>query len=285
MIQVIFQFFSAEFICLLDFKGRFLTINNSGCNLIGFKEADILYHRVEEFVHSDDKGIFTNEVMQLKKEEATFKFENRCITKSGEIIWLSWYCNTSLKEGIIYATAKNITEEKKLRELNSLTRNLAKIGSWEVELLNQSVYWSDEVHQIHETNSKLFVPTVENGINFYREDFHQMVQSKFAESIATGAPFDFEAMLVTAEKKEKWVRVIGNTEFTDGVCTRIYGSFQDIHNRKEAEISLYKANERFEKVTEATNDAIWDWDIVNKTYYRSQEIILQHLSQKNVQWL
>ena len=47
---------------------------------------------------------------------------------------------------------------------------------------------------------------------------------------------------------------------------------RDITQRKKAEESILQANERFEKVTEATNDVIWDWDIINQTYYRSKAI-------------
>ncbi|MEX2588827.1 MAG: ATP-binding protein, partial [Chitinophagales bacterium] len=36
---------------------------------------------------------------------------------------------------------------------------------------------------------------------------------------------------------------------------------------KEADIRLLQANERFEKVTQATNDAIWDWNIKDDTLY------------------
>ena len=105
-----------DILCLLDFDGKFLRMNKAGCELMGYKEVDVLYHSLEEFVHPQDKGIFTNEVVQMKKEGTPFKFENRYITKTGEIIWLSWYCNAIVAEGIIYATAKNITEEKKLKE-------------------------------------------------------------------------------------------------------------------------------------------------------------------------
>jgi hypothetical protein len=34
------------------------------------------------------------------------------------------------------------------------------------------------------------------------------------------------------------VRAIGNAEFINGTCKRIYGSFQDINERKEAEVRL-----------------------------------------------
>lgn len=43
--------------------------------------------------------------------------------------------------------------------------------------------------------------------------------------------------------------------------------FKDITQRKESEMRLLHSNERFEKVTEATHDVIWDWDILKDTHY------------------
>jgi PAS domain S-box-containing protein len=228
-----------DIICVLDFQGRFLKINKSGCDLLGYSEENILYHAFDEFVHPDDKDFFTNQLLALENEENSFKFDIRYITSSNDIVWLSWYCDPSLKEAIIYATAKNITEEEKLRELNREARTLAKIGSWEVNLENQIVFWSDEVHQMHETDSKSFVPDFEDAINFYRQDFRQSVRFNIGKCISTGEQCDFEAVLVTTKKKEIWVRSIGNAEFINGECKRIYGSFQDINDRKESEIRLH----------------------------------------------
>ncbi|WP_290795812.1 PAS domain S-box protein [Flavihumibacter sp. UBA7668] len=44
-------------------------------------------------------------------------------------------------------------------------------------------------------------------------------------------------------------------------------NFKDITQRKEADLQLKQSNERFEKVTEATHDAIWDWNIIENTLY------------------
>jgi PAS domain S-box-containing protein len=234
------HFFNAipDIICVMDFQGKFLKINKAGCDLLGYSEEKILYHNFEEFAHQDDKGVFINEVKGLQKEENTFGFENRYITHSGNIVWLSWYCNSSLRDGLVYATAKNITEEKKLRELNRQAGSLAKIGSWELDLMNQSVFWSDEIHQMHETDPKSFFPDLKEAINFYRADFHSLVNKSIENCISKGEPFDFESVLVTTKKKELWVRTIGKGEFVDGECIRIYGSFQDINDRKEAEVRL-----------------------------------------------
>ncbi|RYY26600.1 MAG: PAS domain S-box protein [Chitinophagaceae bacterium] len=43
---------------------------------------------------------------------------------------------------------------------------------------------------------------------------------------------------------------------------------RDISARKKAEERIRQSNERFEKVAQATNDAIWDWDIVQNNLYR-----------------
>ncbi|NJM93967.1 MAG: PAS domain S-box protein, partial [Cytophagales bacterium] len=43
--------------------------------------------------------------------------------------------------------------------------------------------------------------------------------------------------------------------------------FRDVTERKNYTESLQVANERFERVAMATNDALWDWDMVNNTLY------------------
>ncbi|MDZ7846662.1 MAG: hypothetical protein U5L96_07765 [Owenweeksia sp.] len=48
--------------------------------------------------------------------------------------------------------------------------------------------------------------------------------------------------------------------------------FQDITEKKAAEERLKASNERFEKMTEATNDAIWDWNIKENTLFWGQDL-------------
>ena len=232
-----------DLICILDFEGKFLKINKAGSKLLGYSEAEILYQSFDRFLHPADKNYAFSDVLHGNPGENTSTFENRFYTKEGTIISLQWNCNTALEEGYIYATAKNITVEKKLRELNQQTRLLTKIGSWEVDLTKQTLFWSDEVHQMHETDPNTFELDLETGINFYREDFRQIIQSQIENCISSGEPFDYEAVLITSTKKELWARVIGNAEFVDGKCIRLYGSFQDISAIKETENRLVALSE------------------------------------------
>ncbi|MEX0684990.1 MAG: PAS domain S-box protein [Balneolales bacterium] len=252
-----------DILCMADFQGRFLKINKAGCELLGYSEDEIVSHTFDEFVHPEDKDISTNVVANLSEGESAFNFENRYLTKNGTIIWLSWTCNSAVEEGIIYATARNITEEKKLRELNRQAGSLAKIGSWEVDLINSTAYWSDITHQLHETDPKSFFPGLKESLNFYREDFRPMINSLIEKSIITGETFDYEAVLVTAKNNERWVRVLGNAELVDGQCRRIYGSFQDINKRKTAELAVLESEAKFKTIFEIASLGIIQVDPLN----------------------
>jgi len=258
-----------------DFQGRFLKINKSGCELLGYREDEILYHHYGEFIHPDDMDNGQKELMRLEKGETTFKYEARFLTKTGKTLWLSWYCNSSVEEGLIYATAKNITEEKKLRELNQQASKLTKIGSWELDFTNQTLYWSDEVYHLHETDPESFVPDLNNAIEFYEEDFRPVLSSFIEKCATSGEPIDFEAKLLTAKNNERWARVIGNAEIVDGECKRIFGSYQDIHERKLTELALLESEAKFKTIFEIASLGIIQVDpkegriILANSYYEN----------------
>jgi len=260
-----------DIICVTDLQGRFLRINKAGCELIGYSEDEILYNTFEKFVHPEDRNPSNDDLIKLHQGRKTYGFENRYINKNGEIIWLSWTSNSNLQEGLIYATARNITSEKKLREINQLASKLARIGSWEIDLIGNKLFWSNMVHELHETDPGEFLPEMEEVIYFYREDFRPMVNATVNNCMQTGAPFDFEAVLVTAQKNERWVRAIGNAEMVDGKCHRIYGSFQDIHEKKKAEEKLILAYQEKNTILESIRDAFFsvnkDWTV---TYWNKE---------------
>ena len=235
--------FTPDMICVSGFDGYLKRINPAGLELLGYSIEEMRSRPIKSFIHVEDRLNTIERQNVLYRGGNVRNFENRYITKGGDVVWLSWTASPAPEHGIVYSVAKNITEEKKLRELNRQAGRLAKIGSWEMDLVNQSLFWSEEVHHMHETDPLSFVPDLEIATNFYREDFQQLVQVNIQNTIATGEPFDFEAVIVTANKKERWVRIIGSTEMVDGKPTRIFGSFQDINSLKDTEIRLHSLSD------------------------------------------
>lgn len=140
---------------------------------------------------------------------------------------------------------------------------LAKIGSWEIDVVNDKLYWSTIVHELHETNPKTFIPDLKTALGFYRNDYQSMVNEVIVKSIETGAEFDFEAVIITKKKKERWIRATGNVEMVQGECRRIYGSLQDIHSSKLLELQM---REILESISDAfyAVDKNWKFTYFNK---------------------
>src|SRR5690606_10937234 len=102
----------------------------------------------------------------------------------------------------IYATAKNITKDKHLRTLIDDSAQIARIGGWEIDIVNQKLIWSEGVHQIYETNPETFEPELETAINYYREDYRKEVTNIINKAIETGSAYDYEAALINAKGEE-----------------------------------------------------------------------------------
>ncbi len=113
-------------------------------------------------------------------------------------------------------------------EVLKKTNNIAQIGTWEIDVLNNKVHWSDITKKIHEVPDGYEV-NFQNVLNFYKEGENKIIISytlKDAKKAATS--FDFNLEIITAKGNERFIRIVGKSEFDGAKCTRIFGLFQDI---------------------------------------------------------
>ncbi|WP_340106216.1 PAS domain S-box protein [Rhodohalobacter sp. 8-1] len=230
--------FAPDVICIAGMDGYFKQVNPAMSRLLGFTKDELLSHPISSFTHPDDRLKTEKEIDALNINEGATSFKNRYITKSGKVVWLEWTTRTFYEEGRIYSIARDITEQKELEILLRQANEMAKIGAWEYDVVEENVTWSEVVCQIHEMPSD-YQPSLEEGINFYKEGFSRdIITKKIGEAVETGQSFDVELQLVTGKGNVKWVRVIGETEVVQGRVKKMYGSFQDIHDRKSFEERL-----------------------------------------------
>lgn len=259
-----------------DFQGNILKMNKAGCDLLEYDENELVGKPLYNFIHPDDAHITEKKIEKLNGGGTVFNFENRYITKSGKVIWLNWQCSSNENDEVVFSTATNITNEKKLKELINMASQLSVIGAWEIDMNNNLLTWSDIVHQIHETDRKEFTPELNKAINFYKPEYREVVKEKIEEAQRLGSSFDFEALLITAKGKEKWVRAIGQAETIEGKCIRIFGSIQDIDEKKKSSDELERAYLEKDQILESIGDAFFavdnDWIV---TYWNrvAEEIL------------
>jgi len=142
------------------------------------------------------------------------------------------------------------------------TQNAANVGGWELSLRSETLRWSDELYRIHELSLDAD-PTPEDAIEFYHPDDRDTISEAFGRLTTEGEPYNLELRIVTADDNVRWVRTHGKAHYENNEIVAVYGTFQDITERKERERKLQKLTERLELAVNGANIGIWDWDMTS----------------------
>lgn len=153
-------------------------------------------------------------------------------------------------------THSPFTSEKFLTE----TLRIARIGSWEADLINEVINWSDVVKEIHGVPAD-YQPGFLTAMEFYRPGEHRdAFMQAVQDTITTGKVLDLELVIITGAGTEKWIRVTGKSEIVEGVCTRIYGVIHDIDEQKKVEQELVQSHRQFESLVQTVDGIVWEAD-------------------------
>ena len=107
---------SSDLFFIAGYDGYWKKINKAVCNLLGYTEEELLSKPLINFLHKEDVEITLKNREFIKKGNPLMNFENRYVTKTGEIVWLFWTAMPHDETKLIYAVAKDITHKKKVEE-------------------------------------------------------------------------------------------------------------------------------------------------------------------------
>ncbi|MGB0175582.1 MAG: PAS domain-containing sensor histidine kinase [Owenweeksia sp.] len=166
---------------------------------------------------------------------------------------------------------KQEQELRKVKNLLEKSNQAARIGTWEVDLVTQTPYWSPVTCEIHEVPEN-YVPQLDTAIDFFKDgDSRDRITEAVNTAIREGKGYELDLQIVTAKGNERWVRAIGLTEVKDGKCIRLYGTFQDIHKTKTAELALKQSLETNRIFVEQSPSAIAMFDTEMRYLAASQQ--------------
>lgn len=232
--------YAPDIICIVGSDGYFKKVNPVALKMLEYTEEELLTFPISKFLFPGKDGKTSSEKINFSAGKPHYSFENRFVTRSGKTIWLSWTFTPSPEKGMLYGVAKDVTEKKEYEQLLNKANDLALIGGWEIDMVNNKAFWSNITLQICEIDP-LEKPDMNSWIAFFKEgEDRNIIKQKVKEAIQEQKSWDEELRIVTKSGKEKWIRSIGDTEFVDGKCIRVYGSFQDIDIRKQTEVVLQR---------------------------------------------
>lgn len=132
--------------------------------------------------------------------------------------------------------------ERRLKEAEII----AKLGSWELDLVNNILTWSDEIYRIFDTTPQSFGATYEAFLGFIHPDDRDMVNKAYTESVENKTPYGpIIHRLMMPDGKIKFVEERGETEYNNkGNPTRSIGTVQDITERITGEQAIIQLKEK-----------------------------------------
>jgi len=108
--------------------------------------------------------------------------------------------------------ATDITEHKRiLKELQLQTdrferaQHIAKVGSWEFNLVTDELYWSDEIYSIFELDPDQVQPSYEQFLQLVHPQDREQMDRTYRDSLETQAAYRFEHRLLMADGRIKYV--------------------------------------------------------------------------------
>jgi PAS domain S-box-containing protein len=118
---------SPDLLCIAGYDGYFKRVNAAVSKVLRYTEQELLSKPIDEFIHPEDRDITARYRAEIKANKPLMHFENRYLTKTGEIVWLSWTAIAFDSQKVVYAIAKNVTHNKKMEEeRNTLLSHLTR---------------------------------------------------------------------------------------------------------------------------------------------------------------
>ncbi|OYR49055.1 PAS domain-containing protein [Halorubrum sp. Eb13] len=246
--------------------------NDQWARMLGHS-ADEIEPRLEEWerrVHPDDLGPVEDALSDhMAGETEYYDTEHRMRTASGEWKWIRDVGKIVERDGDgepvravgihldIDERKRRETELERTRALIERTQESASIGWWEVDLIDESLTWSDEVYRIHGVPVEESIE-LEEAIEYYHPADRETIETAFDRLTEEGEPYDLELRIVTASGQTRWVRGIGDPQFDDaGNVVGALGLFQDITERKEYEIALESTREELREIIDLVPDLVF----------------------------
>lgn len=114
-------------------KNKFIKINPSLSKVLGYSDLELKSKEFTTYIFPEDLAATEKVIEELQKGTPLVNFKNRWVCKDGDIKWLSWTATSDASTGLLYAIARDITEQLKLEEeeqaaLNDLYENEQKLN-------------------------------------------------------------------------------------------------------------------------------------------------------------
>jgi PAS domain S-box-containing protein len=262
---------AGDAIFISDKEGYILEVNDEACSMFGYTRAELETMHPSQLLVKED---LENKPLRLTELSSTklVKHRRQAITKNGTIFYIH-VSSTALHNGNVLTAVRDINEqvqqeealaasEAQLQSIVNNEPNCVKVVDKNLNLLqiNQAGLEQVEASGLDEVLGK-------NVLDLVDPDFKRAYKEVYLKAL-NGEPGKLIFKLKGLKGTVRWLesQAVPFSGFK-GVNKTILAITRDISKEKEAHDKLQKSNRRFTSVANATNDAVWEWDMENHTFW------------------
>ncbi len=131
------------------------------------------------------------------------------------------------------------SDAAKLKE----AQQLAGVGSWDWNLRTNAHTWSDEIYRIYGRDPALPPAGYPEVQHYFTPDSWALLSAAVEQSLAKGIPYACDAEVTRPDGSHRWIIARGAAKrAVDGTIIGLYGTVQDITERKQAEQEIRRLN-------------------------------------------
>ncbi len=260
---------AVDAVFLVNAGARILDVNEAACEMLGYSRDELLSKTVHDIDTNFPRENWQARWQQLKVRKF-FSYESRHQKKDGIVIQTDTTINFLVHEGREYVCAfmRDITDRKRAEAQLHLTQ-------FAIERAGDMVFWMDESARLLLVNAaacertgytkdellRMAVPDIDPHYQMevwarhwqeLRETGWQRLETQHRSKSGEVYPVEVVANFVVFEGREY-----------------NFATVRDISERKRTELRLRFSEERFRLVAQATNDVLWDWDLVTNEHWWS----------------
>lgn len=256
-----------DFFCNIDFQGRFISYNETWERVLGYSREEMESKSLWDILCLQDDAIAEKINEAAFYKEQAISFDTTCFCRSGEQIWLQFNLYPVTERELLYAVARDITEQKKveekLRESEerwqfALEGSETGVWDWDIEK-DQQLYskgWKKmlgyEEHEIlsgiEEWTSRIHPDDIEYAMKMTKDYINGVIPA-----------YNCEHRLKCKDGQYKWIlsraKIVKRSPA--GKPLRMTGVHTDITELKSLVEELKELTSDYEIVFNGTQDALF----------------------------